>query len=584
MGRGTGHEVGIEALEATRHVFAAAAELTTAMTGSLALAVSERGALDEGRLDQRQSDAYWLSVMLARLQAARSIIGFASRRETPLAVAQAQLFVAELAQDLAAELAFRSAHWGLAHDTVQTTLFNESNVRFLEATLDASFYRRVGEMVLGESATEFGLDPEREMIRQQFRRFAEQKVVPVAARVHREDDLIPKEIIKAVSELGCFGLSIPERYGGLQPDERHDNLGMCVVTEELSRGSLGVAGSLITRPEILSKALLKGGTDEQKETWLPQLAAGEKLCAVAVTEPDFGSDVAGLKVTATPTDDGWLLNGQKTWCTFAGLADVLMVLARSDADPSKGHRGLTIFLAEKPRFEGHEFTFTQPAREGAAPGAEGSRATARPSTPGKMTARAIDTIGYRGMHSFDVFFEDFFVPEQNVLGGLGGIGKGFYYQMEGFAGGRLQTAARATGVMQAALEAAVRYTKERKVFGVPIASYQLTQWKLAKMATITQVARQFTYDCAGLLDAGKGQTEASMVKLWASRQAEWVAREAMQLHGGMGYAEEYDVSRYFVDARVFSIFEGAEEVLALKVVARQVLQRLLDEKKQQAGG
>ncbi len=183
------------------------------------------------------------------------------------------------------------------------------------------------------------------------------------------------------------------------------------------------------------------------------------------------------------------------------------------------------------------------------------------------------------MHSFDVFFEDYFVPEHNVLGGLGGIGKGFYYQMEGFAGGRLQTAARATGLMQACLDAAVRYSKERKVFGVPIATYQLTKWKLAKMAMITQVARQFTYDVAGLLDAGKGQTEASMVKLWASRQAEWVAREAMQLHGGMGYAEEYDVSRYFLDARVFSIFEGAEEVLALKVVARQVLTRFLDERK-----
>lgn len=567
MGKGTGQDRD-EALAATRHAFSAVAELTTAMTGTLALAVTERGAFDETRLDQRQSDAYWLSVMLARLQAARSIIGFAARRETPLSIAQARLFVAELAQDLAAELAFRASHWGLTREQVQTTLLNEANVRFLESTLDAGYYRQVGEMVLAETSTEFGLDPERELIRQQFRRFAEQKVVPVAARVHRDDDLIPKEIIKAVSELGCFGLSIPERYGGLQPDERHDNLGMCVVTEELSRGSLGVAGSLITRPEILSKALLKGGTDEQKETWLPQLAAGDKLCAVAVTEPDFGSDVAGLKVTATPVEDGWVLNGQKTWCTFAGLADVLMVLARSDSDPSKGHRGLTIFLAEKPRFEGHDFAWTQPERDG------------RPG--GKITARAIDTIGYRGMHSFDVFFEDFFVPEQNVLGGLGGIGKGFYYQMEGFSGGRLQTAARATGVMQAALEAAVRYAKERKVFGVPIATYQLTLWKLAKMATITQVARQFTYDCAGLLDAGKGQTEASMVKLWASRQAEWVTREAMQLHGGMGYAEEYDVSRYFVDARVFSIFEGAEEVLALKVVARQVLQRLIDEKKKQA--
>ena len=549
-----------DAHDLARAAFIAAAELTTVMTASLANAVAERGSLDESKLDARQSDAYWLSVTLSRLQAARSILGFAARRETPLALAFARLFVAEIVQDLAGELAYKGSTWGITREVVQSTLFNESIVGFLEATLSAQYYDEVGELVLREASTEFGLDQERELIRQQFRRFAEQKVVPVAQRVHREDDLIPKDIIKAVAELGCFGLSIPERYGGLQPDDRHDNLGMCVVTEELSRGSLGVAGSLITRPEILSKALLKGGTDDQKETWLPLLASGDKLCAVAVTEPDYGSDVAGLKVTATPVEDGWLINGQKTWCTFAGLADVLMVLARSDPDARKGHRGLTIFLAEKPRFEGHDFEYKQPQG-------------------GKMTARAIDTIGYRGMHSFDVFFEDYFVPEHNVLGGLGGIGKGFYYQMEGFAGGRLQTAARATGLMQACLDAAVRYSKERKVFGVPIATYQLTKWKLAKMAMITQVARQFTYDVAGLLDAGKGQTEASMVKLWASRQAEWVAREAMQLHGGMGYAEEYDVSRYFLDARVFSIFEGAEEVLALKVVARQVLPRFLDERK-----
>ncbi|MFO0750518.1 MAG: acyl-CoA dehydrogenase family protein [Myxococcota bacterium] len=558
-------------LASAREAFGAAAELASAMTGHLAGAVAERGVLDEERLGARQPDAFWLSVMLSRLQAARSILGYAQRRETPLAVALARIFVAEILQDLAAELTFKAPHWGLAGDLVSRILHKESVALFVATSLDPVYYEHVGDLVLEEKGTEYGLDPERELIRQQFRRFTDQKVVPLASGVHREDGLVPKEILEAVSELGCFGLSIPERYGGLQPDDRPDNLGMCVVTEELSRGSLGIAGSLITRPEILSKALLKGGTDEQRETWLPRLATGETLCAVAVTEPDFGSDVAGLKVMATPVEDGWVLNGQKTWCTFAGQADVLMVLARSDADPKKGHRGLSIFLAEKPRFDGHKFEFEQgPETVAHRPGAK----------PGKLTARAIDTIGYRGMHSFDVFFEDFFVPEHGVLGGLGGIGKGFYYQMEGFAGGRLQTAARATGVMQAALEAATRYSKERRVFGLSIANYGLTRWKLARMAMLTQVARQFTYDVAALIDIGKGQVEASMVKLWASKQAEWVTREAMQLHGGMGYAEEYDVSRYFVDARVFSIFEGAEEVLALKVVARQVLQRWLEERRE----
>jgi len=556
-----------EALTSAWEAFGAAAELASIMTGHLARAVAERGVLDEGRLETRQPDAYWLSITLSRLQAARSILGFAQRRDTPLAVGMARAFVGEILQDLGSELTFRPGSWGLPRDVVTSALLKDTIATFSEIALSPAHYERLGDLVLAEASTaDHGLDAERELIRQQFRRFADQKVAPVAARVHREDALVPKDILQAVSELGCFGLSIPERYGGLQPDERPDNLGMCIVTEELSRGSLGIAGSLITRPEILSKALLKGGTDAQREAWLPRLATGEALAAVAVTEPDFGSDVAGLKVSATPLDDGWLLNGQKTWCTFAGLADVLMVLARSDPDPKKGHRGLTIFLAEKPRFDGHQFEWHQPEVPG------------RPR--GKITARAIDTIGYRGMHSFDVFLEDFYVPEDGVLGGLAGIGKGFYYQMEGFAGGRLQTAARATGVMQAALDAAVRYARERRAFGTSIATYGLTRYKLARMAMLTQVARQFTYDVAALLDLGKGQVEASMVKLWASRQAEWVTREAMQIHGGMGYAEEYDVSRYFVDARVFSIFEGAEEVLALKVVARQVLQRWLEERRE----
>lgn len=556
---------GDNGLSEAREAFLAAAGLASHMTGHLARAVADGVTLSEAKLDERQSDAYWLAVMLSRLQAARSILAFADRRGTAIATAQARHFVAETIVEMNAELAYRSIEWGLARVDVENAIGTPEVSGFVHRTLSAAEVDRLGQLTLDEPG-EFGLDKDRELIRQQFRRFAEQKVVPVAARVHREDDIIPMSIIKAVAELGCFGLSIPERYGGLQPDDRDDNLGMCVVTEELSRGSLGVAGSLITRPEILSKALLKGGTEAQREEWLPRLASGETLCAVAVTEPDFGSDVAGLKVVATPVEGGWVLNGQKTWCTFAGMADVLMVLARSDADPKKGHRGLTIFLLEKPRFTGHEFSFEQ------------KRVVDGRELVGKVTARAIDTIGYRGMHSFDVFLEDVFVPDDNVLGGLGGIGKGFYYQMEGFTGGRLQTAARATGVMQAALDAALRYTKERKVFGKPVASYQLSRAKLARMGTITQVARQCTYDCAAMVDAGKGQMESSMVKLWASRQAEWVTREAMQLHGGMGYAEEYDVSRYWVDARVFSIFEGAEEVLALKVVARQVLQRWLEER------
>ena len=328
---------------------------------------------------------------------------------------------------------------------------------------------------------------------------------------------------------------------------------MVVATEELSRASLGAGGSLITRPEILTRGLLAGGTEEQKQQWLPKLASAEVMAAVAVTEPDYGSDVAGVKVTATPTDGGWLINGVKTWCTFGARADVLMLLARTDPDKSVTHRGLTLFVVPKPRGEGHGFAFTQEV--GADGGAGGG---------GKMEGRAIDTIGYRGMHSYEVAFDDWFVAAENQVGGEEGVGRGFYYQMAAFENGRLQTAARAVGVMQAAYEEARQYALDRKVFGQPIHEFQLTQAKLGRMVVLIQAARQSAYRVATLVARGEGQLEASMVKAYVCKAAEWVTREAMQIHGGMGYAEEYKVSRYFVDARVLSIFEGADELLCVR--------------------
>ncbi len=546
------------ALSRTHAALEAADSVVATVAVSLAGSVTRDGRISMSLLDRRQIDAFRFCTMLAEVAAAKSIAGFAGRtpKDVELAAGLAAFFTAETVCRLGSEVRSRPRAWGVDAAVLGATVDAPAVRAFVEEALDVAHIEALSELVRRcEGAGDYGLDEERAMIMREFRRFADQKVRPVAEEVHRDDRLIPQSIIDGVAELGCFGLSIPERYGGLQPDEQHDNLGMCLVTEALSWGSLGVAGSLITRPEILSKALLKGGTDAQKERWLPRLACGETLCAVAVTEPDFGSNVAGIKVSAIRAEGGWRLNGQKTWCTFAGYADVLMVLCRTDPDPSARHKGLSIVLAEKPRFDGHSFEHRQPGG-------------------GSMTGRAIDTIGYRGMHSFDVFFEDYFVPDDNLVGGEAGLGMGFYYQMEGFAGGRLQTAARATGVMQAAFDAALSYAEERKVFDQPIAAFQLTQYKLVKMAAVSQTARQFTYDTARLLDEpGRGQTEAAMCKLWTSRIAEWVAREAMQIHGGMGYAEEYAVSRYYVDSRVFSIFEGAEEVLALRVVARQVLQR-----------
>ncbi|MGH2687168.1 MAG: acyl-CoA dehydrogenase family protein, partial [Actinomycetota bacterium] len=414
------------------------------------------------------------------------------------------------------------------------------------------------------------LDPESELVQDTFRRFAEEKIKPAAEHVHRTNGDVPEDVISGLAEMGGFGLSVPEEYGGWAAGGESDYMGMVVATEELSRGSLGIGGSLITRPEILTRALVKGGTEEQKKEWLPKLASGEVMVAVAVTEPDFGSDVAGIKVTATPTDGGWLISGVKTWCTFAARADVLMLLARTDPDRSKTHRGLSLFIVPKPRGEGHGFEFTQASA--AASGGQASAAESGAQAGGKIEGRAIDTIGYRGMHSYEVAFDGWFVPAENQVGMEAGLGRGFYFTMEGFENGRLQTAARAVGVMQAAYEAARQYASERVVFGKPVADYQLTQAKLARMAVLINAARQSMYRVSTLMARGGGTLEASMVKAYVCRAAEWVTREAMQIHGGFGYAEEYPVSRYFVDARVLSIFEGADELLALRVIARRLVE------------
>ena len=276
------------------------------------------------------------------------------------------------------------------------------------------------------------------------------------------------------------------------------------------------------------------------------------MVAVAVTEPDYGSDVANLKVAATKVDDGWAISGVKTWCTFAGRANVLMLLARTDPDRTKTHRGLSLFIVPKPQAEGHSLKFSQ-------------------DNGGKMEGRAIPTLGYRGMHSFEIAFDNWFVPEENLIGGEEGLGSGFYMQMAGFENGRLQTAARAVGVMQAAYDEALAYAQDRVVFGQPVAEYQLTQTKLGRMAAIIQGSRQYSYTVAQMMAKGEGTLEASMVKAYVCKAAEWVTREALQIHGGFGFAEEYTVSRLFVDARVLSIFEGADETLCLKLIAKRLL-------------
>ena len=504
-------------------------------------------------LDEVQIEVYDLAFSLAELQAAKVMLEYAGigcgAQEKSFKESVAFLHVAETIANLHTRLRLRPSAYGLVASD-----FEPDHLELLDQIQSSESLQSLGQRFRREGGgfPPDHLDEEKGLMRRTFRKFADEEVAPLAEQIHREDQTIPDSIIKGVRELGCFGLSVPQRYGGLNPDERDDSLGMVVVTEELSRASLGAAGSLITRPEIMSRAILEGGSDSQKIKWLPKIAKGEPLVAISVTEPGTGSDVASVSLKATKVKGGWLLNGGKTWCTFAGKAGAILVLARTEPDVKPLHRGLSLFVVEKPSNDGHEFLFKSPGG-------------------GIVSGKAISTLGYRGMHSFEMFYEDFFVPDTNLVGEENGRGNGFYYTMRGFSGGRLQTSARAAGVMQAAFEAALRYAEDRHVFGRSVASYPLTLQKIAKMGTSITVVRQAGYHVAGLMDEGDGQLEASLLKLYACRMAEWVTREALQIHGGMGYAEESPVSRYFVDARVLSIFEGAEETLALRVVGKALL-------------
>ncbi|HWB71472.1 MAG TPA: acyl-CoA dehydrogenase family protein, partial [Egibacteraceae bacterium] len=462
-------------LDQAETLVAACRGVVAAATRRLAADSAREGRVDLGLLDREQVLAYDLSTVASKVAAAEEMVvyGRAGDFERLLAVT----FAGEVAADLAGRVQGREQAWGA--DGWQTAQVRAA----LQAARSTALAEEVGRRLLEGADPPRHLSEELEMVRQTFRDYAEAKVAPVAEHVHRNDADIPEEIIADLAGMGCFGLSIPEEYGGFAQGSSGDVQSMVVVTEELSRGSLGVAGSLITRPEILSKALLKGGTAEQRRRWLPAIASGEAMCAVAVTEPDHGSDVANLKTSATRQGDVYVVNGTKTWCTFAGRADLLMLLARTDPDPTRRHRGLSLFVVEKPPCPGHEFTHSG-------------------QLGGKLVARAIGTIGYRGMHSFELSFEDYAVPATNLVGGDDGLGRGFYLQMDAFANGRLQTAARALGVMQAACDAAVAYANDRQVFGRPLGAYQLTRGKLARMAWLIAACRRFSFRTAELLGEG----------------------------------------------------------------------------------
>ncbi len=525
-----------------------AADVVASATDHLARESTVDDRISVARLDDHQVLGYDLAHAASAVEGATVMLAYGERGEVESRLARA--FIADAIADLGARLLGREAVWGVDTELLAPAL------PFVESHRAPEFLETVAAGLETGGTGPSHLPDDFQLAAETFHRFAEAEIRPVAEHVHRTNADIPEELIAGLAELGGFGLSVPEEYGGYATGGEADYLGMVVATEELSWGSLGVGGSLITRPEILTRALVAGGTEEQKQRWLPRIATGDLMVGVTVTEPDYGSDVAGVSTMATQVEGGYRISGVKTWATFAGRANLLMLLARTDPDKSKSHRGLSLFVVEKDAVPGHAFALEQPER-------------------GTLDGRAIDTIGYRGMHSYEVSFSDWFVPAANLVGGEAGLGKGFYLQMEGFENGRLQTAARAVGLMQAAFDAGLEYAQQRVVFGKPVFDYELSRMKLARMAALIQAGRQFSYDVARRMGRGEGTLSASMVKAYVCRSAEWVTREAMQLHGGMGYAEEFPVSRYFVDARVLSIFEGADETLCLRVIARRLAEQAL---------
>ena len=385
-----------------------------------------------------------------------------------------------------------------------------------------------------------GLDETLESIREEMRKFADSEVIDHAQTWHRTNSYIPLEIIRQMSELGVFGLTIPEAFGGMGLGKES----MCVVSEELSRGYIGV-GSLGTRSEIAAELILGSGTTEQKEKWLPKIASGEVLPTAVFTEPNTGSDLASIKTRAVREGDVYKVYGNKTWITHPVRADLMTLLVRTNPN-EKGHRGLSMLLAEKPR---------------------GDDKNAFPAEG--MTGTEIEVLGYRGMKEYEIAFDGFEVKAENLLGGVEGLG--FKQLMQTFESARIQTAARAIGVAQAAMEQALGYAQARVQFGVPIVSFPRVADKLAMMAAEIMTARQLTYFAAREKDSGRRcDLEAGMAKLLAARIAWANADNAVQIHGGNGFALEFPVSRILCDARILNIFEGAAEIQA-QVIARRLL-------------
>ena len=392
----------------------------------------------------------------------------------------------------------------------------------------------------GDTVGDGGLDETLSAIRDEMRKFAAAEVLPHAHEWHLKNDYIPMDVVDKLAELGVFGLTLPEEYGGLGLSK----VSMCVVSEELSRAYIGV-GSLGTRSEIAAELIIGGGTEEQKQSWLPRIASGEILPTAVFTEPNTGSDLASLRTRAVREGDVYRVTGNKTWITHPVRADVMTMLVRTNPD-EPGYKGLSILLATKPR------------------------GTDENPFPAKgMTGGEIEVLGYRGMKEYELAFDGFEVPAANLLGGV--EGQGFKQLMQTFESARIQTAARAVGVAQCALDLGLRYAQERVQFGKALVSFPRVADKLAMMAVEVNIARQLTYFAGRAKDEGKRcDLEAGMAKLLGARVAWAAADNALQIHGGNGFALEYEISRVLCDARILNIFEGAAEIQA-QVIARRLI-------------
>jgi (2S)-methylsuccinyl-CoA dehydrogenase len=543
-----------ELAELAREAMLALEAVLADATAAVRSRVSRDGRVSNRLVDREQRATHGLAWLATYVEATRQLVAYAQRLQASGRLNEIEELLAKIAigEYLAQVLGgipisqgemVRPADLGLSSVPVAARM--TAGVEVLIATGNNADNRaRLVALLRAQQSTAIddGLDDTLEAIREEIRKFTESEVVPYAHGWHLSNTYIPLEVIGHMAELGVFGLTVPEAYGGMGLGKES----MCVVSEELSRGYIGV-GSLGTRSEIAAELILGGGTEEQKRTWLPRIASGEVLPTAVFTEPNTGSDLASLKARATRSGSVYRVHGNKTWITHPVRADLMTLLVRTDPNEA-GYRGLSMLLAEKPRgSDEHPFP---------APGMSGSE---------------IEVIGYRGMKEYEIAFDGFEVKAENLLGGV--EGQGFKQLMQTFESARIQTAARAVGVAQSAMELALRYAEERKQFGEPLANFPRVADKIAMMAAEIMMARQLTYFAARQKDSGRRcDLEAGMAKLLAARVAWAAADNAVQIHGGNGFALEYPISRVLCDARILSIFEGAAEIQA-QVIARRLLDR-----------